>query len=290
MRYTLKTDQLTVQVSDVGAELISAVKDGCEYIWVGDPTYWSYHAPLVFPVCGRFYEGKYTYRGQEYAIPNHGFCRPSLFSVESQTDTDICFLLTDSEETHKVYPFAFVLRVRYHLEGSELSCSAEITNPGREVLPATFGGHPGFNVPLDGKGEFSDYYIEFSKPCSPNELIFSPSCLLEGHKRAIPLEDGRILRLRHELFGLDAIFMDRADTAVTLKSDKTDRYVTLTYPDIPYLGVWHKPRTEAPYVCIEPFCGLPGREGELEDLETRPDMMHIHPGTTQTVRFSMLFG
>lgn len=290
MLYTLKNNDLTVQLSDVGAELISAKRGTCEYVWVGNPEYWSFHAPLVFPVCGRFFDGKYTYRGNTYDILCHGFVRPSHFSVAYQDDTSICFSLCENEETLKVYPFRFIFRVWYLLDGSRLTCRFVMENPGDEILPITVGGHPGFNVPLDGKGDFGDYYLEFGSACSPDELVFSDTCFNTGKKRAYPLEEGRILRLKHELFSVDAVFLGNVAPSVTLKSAKTERYVTLTYPDMPYLGIWHRPRTDAPYVCIEPWCGLPGYDGVIEDLESKPDMFRLQPGASKNVEFSMFFG
>ncbi len=290
MLYTLKNEELTVQISDVGAELFSVKRGDCEYIWIGDPNIWALHAPLVFPVCGRFYEAKYTYRGQVYPINLHGFIRPSTLTVESHSDTSICLRLTANEQTRSVYPFEFVLRVFYILDGATLINRFEIENCGTDILPATLGGHPGFNVPLDGQGDFTDYYLEFGNPCSPDAIGLSDSCLVDGTKHAFPLENGKILRLRHDLFDHDAIFLSRADSTVTLKSDKSDRFVTLNYPDMPYVGIWHKPHMEAPYVCIEPWCGLPGYDHVIEDMETRPDMFRIQPNATQTVSFSMFFG
>ena len=41
MNYTIKNDRLTAQISDKGAELMSVIKDGVEYIWQGNPEYWS---------------------------------------------------------------------------------------------------------------------------------------------------------------------------------------------------------------------------------------------------------
>jgi galactose mutarotase-like enzyme len=290
MLYTLKNNELTVAVSDLGAELHSVKKGECEYIWVGNPDFWPFKAPLVFPVCGRFFEGKYTYRGKTYDINYHGFIRPSTFTVESQTDTAICLRLEASEDTKKVYPFDFVLKVWYILEGSTLINRFVMENPGEDVLPITVGGHPGFNVPLDGKGEFTDYYLEFSEACSPDKFNATPNCLRDGTKNAFPLEKGRILRLRHDLFDNDAIFLARTASSVTLKSDKTERFVTLSYADMPYLGVWHKPKMEAPFVCVEPWCGLPGTDFAVEDMETRSDMFRIQPKESKTVEFSMLFG
>ena len=290
MLYTLKNNELTVTVSDLGAELHSVKRGECEYIWVGNPDVWPFKAPLVFPVCGRFFEGKYTYGGKTYDINCHGFIRPSTFAVTQKTETSICLELTASEETRKVYPFDFVLQVWYVLEGSKLTNRFVMKNPGEEVLPITIGGHPGFNVPLEGKGEFTDYYLEFAEACSPDRINTSPRALLDGTKTAFPLEKGKILRLKHELFYQDAILLSRAASSVTLKSDKTERAVTVTYPDMPYLGVRHKPKMEAPIVCIEPWCGLPGYDGVVEDMATRPDMYRVQPGESKTAEFEMLFG
>ena len=290
MLYTLKNQKLTVTVSDIGAELHSVTGNGCEYIWVGNPDIWSFKAPLVFPVCGRFQDGHYSYRGKTYDIGVHGFIRPSLFTVSAHTDTEICLSLTQSEETRKVYPFDFSLKVWYILDDARLTCRFEMENTGKDLLPITMGGHPGFNVPLDGKGNFEDYYLEFHEDCYPDQFLLSDNFLLSGKREARLLEDSRILRLRHNLFDRDAIFMSRVASGVTLKSDKTDRFVTLEYADMPYLGVWHKPHTEAPFVCVEPWCGLPGTDGEFEDLETKSDMFRLLPGHEKSVEFSMIFG
>ena len=121
MLYTLKNSNLTVAVSDVGAELHSVKRGDCEYIWVGNPEFWSFKAPLVFPFCGRFQDGHYSYRGKTYEVGVHGFIRPSIFTVERHTDTEICFALTQNEETRKVYPFEFSLKVWYLLDGDKLT-------------------------------------------------------------------------------------------------------------------------------------------------------------------------
>ena len=290
MLYTLKNQNITVTFSADGAELHSVKGHGCEYIWIGNPDIWGFKAPLVFPVCGRFQDGHYSYRGKTYDINVHGFIRPSVFTVATHTDTEICLSLSQNEETRKVYPFDFSLKVWYILEGNRLTCRFDMENTGEDLLPITMGGHPGFNVPLDGKGSFEDYYLEFHEDCYPDQFLLSERFLLSGKREARLLEDSRILRLRHDLFDHDAIFMSRVANSVTLKSDKTDRFVTLEYADMPYLGVWHKPHTEAPFVCVEPWCGLPGTDGEFEDLETKSDMFRLLPGHEKSVEFSMIFG
>lgn len=289
MLYTLQNDKLTVQVSDVGAEIHSVKRGDCEYIWVGDAAYWSSHAPLLFPVCGRFFEGKYTHEGKTYEIPCHGFIRKSPLSLVSKSSTSICFSVVSTEETKKLYPFDFELKILHILEGESIVTRFEIANTGEAVLPATVGGHPGFNLPLGGEGTFEDYYLEFKEPCTPNQIEISPRGLFTGKKRAYPLVEGNKLPLSHELFEIDGIFLSRMGSTVTLKSDKSERTVTLEYPDMPYLGVWHPASCKAPFVCIEPWCGLPGYDGETEDITTRHDMFHILPSKLKTVQFKMRF-
>lgn len=72
-----------------------------------------------------------------------------------------------------------------------------------------------------------------------------------------------------------------------MSSPKGTHGVTISYPDMPYVRFWHKPQTDAPYVCIEPWSVLPGREGIVEDLETMADMTAIEPGKTAVNQWSI---
>lgn len=290
MIYTLKSKNLTVSISTLGAEVVSVLcGGGCEYIWQGNAEFWTGQAPLLFPICGRLFGGKYTYGGKEYAMNIHGFARASEFSVLEADDSHIALTLTQNESTLSQYPFDFELTVSYTLDQNTLSSTVNIKNTSDKTMPAAFGAHPGFNVPLDN-GSFEDWYIEFSEDCTPNELMLSDTCFNTGKKKAYPLVNSRIIPLRHSLFDIDAIFLDRVAPAVTLKSDRSDRYVTLRYPQMPYLGLWHTPRTEAPYVCIEPWCGLPAYDGVTENFETRNDMFHILSGKEKTITYEIIFG
>ena len=289
MVYTLKNQALRVDISSLGAEIMSVTKNGCEYVWQGNPEFWAGRTPILFPICGRLFGGKYTYGGKEYEMNLHGFARNSEFETAKLTDTYAEFKLRANEKTKACYPFDFELTVSYTLDGNAIRSSAVIKNTGNETLPATFGAHPGFNVPLDN-GSFDDWYLEFSEDCTPDELVFSDTCFNTGIKKAYPLKDGKILPLRHSLFDIDAIFMDRVAPSVTLKSDKSQRYVTVRYDGMPYLGIWHKPRTEAPYVCIEPWCGLPSFDGKIDDMATKSDMFHVQAGRSKTVSYEIIFG
>ena len=284
MIYTLSNDKIIASFDTLGAELISVKSiDGCEYIWQADPTYWAEHSPIMFPICGRLPNGRYTYEGKTYEMVHHGFTRRCEFEMTEKTENSICFTLFANDTTKAVYPFDFELKVTYTLDGNTVEMRCDIKNKNNKVMPASFGAHPGFNVPLD-TGSFEDWYIEFGEECTPDLLIFSDSLIDSGKRKPYPLADGLTLPLRHSLFDIDGVFMSHMATKATLKSDKSSRSVTLTYPQMPYLGIWHKPQTEAPYVCIEPWCSIPSMEGMPDDLMEKQAMFHILPNKEKTVK------
>lgn len=290
MNYVLKNDQLTVRLSSKGAEITSVkCACGCEYIWQGDEKYWTGQAPVLFPICGRFYEMKYTCKGKEYSMGTHGFARHSEFEVVCSDENSVTFKLTQNEETLSQYPFDFEFTVTYTLDGNKINCAHVIKNTGKELLPATVGAHPSFNVPLDN-GEFEDWYLEFSEECSPDELIFSDTHFNTGLRRPLYLEDSKKFALRHSLFDIDGVFMNNIARTVTLKSEKSSKYVRLDFADMQYLGIWHAPKTDAPYVCIEPWCGLPSFDGKIEAIEDKNDMFRIKQGSSKAVSYSITFG
>ncbi len=291
MTFELKSKEMNVKISDTGAELISArCASGYEYIWQGDEKYWAGQCPVLFPICGRLFGGHYTLNGKVYDMNIHGFARKSLFTASASGDNSVTLTLISDQTTKSVYPFDFRLDITYTLKGNKLCCDNVISNTGTVTLPATFGAHPGFNVPFGSDGCFEDYFLEFGKECSPDRLVLSDTCFNTGKKEALPLENSRILPLRHSLFDNDAVFMSRMADSVTLKSDKSERYVRMEYSGMPYLGIWHKPKSDAPYICIEPWCGLPSFDGETDDLATKCDMFRIMPGASVNIGYSVIFG
>ena len=79
MIHTIQNQHLSVSIDSYGAQLMSIRSGSTEYLWQGDPTYWKDRAPVLFPICGRLYGGKYTYRGVDYQMNIHGFARGSEF-------------------------------------------------------------------------------------------------------------------------------------------------------------------------------------------------------------------
>lgn len=288
MLYTLKNSALTAKINTRGAELTSVKSsDGCEYIWQGAPTYWSEHAPWLFPICSHLWDETYTYQGNSYALHSRNFTHSTDFEVEAHSDTALTLSLRANEETKRSYPFDFTFTVTYMLCENGLKIDVAVTNTGTELMPFSFGAHPGFNVPLAKNGRFEDWYLEFGEDCSPDEILLTENVYLDGRRVAYPLVDCRKLPLSHNLFTLDGRFFARVPDKVTLKCDNAPHSVTICMPDTPYLGMWSRPHSDAPLLCIEPWHGLPSYDGIVDDLETKNDMYRLLPQKTK--RFSLTY-
>ena len=279
MIYTIQNEHLTVDINDLGAELMSVrTKDGHEYLWQGDPKYWDGRAPIMFPICGRLYNGEYTYLGKTYTLPNHGFARKSTFALKSAALSFVTMELVSNEETKKIYPFDFVLDVTFALNGSELSVKYEVKNKSECDLIFSVGGHPAFNVPLDNGLKFEDCYVEFTKPCEALRVDFSPTCFLTHQDKPYSSEPTKRINLTHDLFDNDAIFLYNVCKEITLASEKSSRSVTMRFDGMKYIGLWHAVKTDAPYVCIEPWTGIPATDGNVDNLLTKEEMIHLPSG------------
>ena len=70
------------------------------------------------------------------------------------------------------------------------------------------------------------------------------------------------------------------DREITLEAPGDAHSVTVTFHQMAYLGLWHWPKTDAPYVCIEPWCSLPARAGRIAVFEEQEDLIALAPGQT----------
>ncbi len=283
MIYILENDVLKVKISSLGAEMqsIRRLEDGTEYLWQGDAQYWARRASNLFPVCGRLAGGGYLYNGKKYEMGSHGFARGKEWTVLHQKQDSLTLQLLPDEETLAQYPFQFALEMTYTLSEDSLSVTTIVHNEDGAVMPFAVGGHPGFNVPLTEGEAFENYSLGFDEPCQPEWLDTTPdTCSWTGEIKEFPLVENQWLPLTHDLFDGDAIFLRGTARGVTLHSTQSNRQVHLSFPDSPFLGIWHTPKTEAPFVCIEPWVASPSPVGDLEDIMEKADMIHLEPGET----------
>jgi galactose mutarotase-like enzyme len=286
----VKNDFITVTISKTGGEVLSARgADGVEYMWRGDSKYWSGRSPHLFPITGRLFEDRYTVADKAYSLERHGFFRRMELRL-AEYGLEYLLLRTENEKTlYRRYPFRWEAELEYCLEGPTLRVIFRVSNLGRKTMRFAYGGHPGFAVPLIGGLAFEDYYLQFDPSTEPYMIGLSKDGLVEGPEARFALNGGGRLELRHRLFDKDAIFLRGSGENVTLKSDLDAHGVSVSYPGMKFLGIWHTPQTDAPFVCVEPWTSMPARQGVVEDLELKDDMISLGGHDTYQNEWSMTF-
>ena len=280
MIHTIKNEFLTVSAKEAGAELMSILgAEGTEYLWQGDPKYWSDRALNIFPYVARLNGGKYYLDGELHEMAIHGIAPYRDFTVTENDGTRMVFELRSDEKTRAEYPRDFVFRIVYALEGKNLTVSFVCENRDERTMYFGLGGHPGFHVPLAPGKKFEDYRLRFSETCAPCRVGFNADCFVTHEDVPFRLENGTDIPLRHDLFDDDAIVLRDMAREVTLTCGEGPG-VTVRFPGMQYLGLWHWPKTDAPYICIEPWCSLPADAGSITVFEEQRDLIALEPGKT----------
>lgn len=269
---TISNSEVTVKIAKKGAEIKSIVSGGTEYMWSGDPAFWTGTAPIMFPMCGGLKGGKYELDGKTYEMSKHGFAKLSEFEVESVSQDSVTMILRDNDFTRASYPFAFAFRVSFSLSGKSLKVTYDAENLDSKTMYCTFGAHEAYACP-EG---IEDYEIVFPE----RETLYAYGLngdIVTDYTKLIVDNDNKIV-LKDKDFFLDAlVFRDGTkSTSATLVGKTSGRRIRVDYEGFDFLVVWHK--YTAPYLCIEPWCGLPDVSGSDYDFTKKLGMRALAQG------------
>lgn len=277
--YILENQQISIGLDSRGAELKSLKRTdtGTEYMWCGDPEYWGRTSPILFPFVGSVKNKEYRTKGKSYSMTQHGFARDMEFRLLSRTEDEIWFELDSDQETMAKYPYAFVLKIGYRMEGSRVTVLWQVENPGTEALPFSIGGHPAFNCPLSEGTHREECSVDFGNVDEVVSTGISENGLATECMNVYQLTGGKIA-LTETLFNHDALVIENHQThEVSLCGKDGASYLTVTM-DAPLFGIWSPPGKKAPFVCIEPWHGRCDSEDFAGTLEERKWGNLIKPG------------
>lgn len=269
----LDNGTIRAEIAERGAEIRNLEVNGKPRFWSGDPTVWGSVAPVLFPICGALRDNKFTLGDKEYTLAKHGFAKFMDFTVEYSDAVSAVFLLTETEETLKSYPWSFEFRIKYVLTGSAIKVMYSIKNTSDTVMYTAVGGHEGYSC----EGGIENYDIIFER----NETLKSARVIGTQISREsdIVLKDSRVLPLYNEYFSVDAlVFTDLKSRYVTLRNRKTAEEVSVSFNGFDYLLIWTKPNSS--YVCIEPWTSLPSYTDDIYELSAKEGMTAVKPDST----------
>lgn len=271
MTYYIENEALKIGVKSFGCELTSVYskENGYEYLWQGDEKYWSGQSPILFPIVGRLIDDKYLLDGKEYSIPKHGFARKTEWALAEKTENSISFSLEDTEETLLMYPYKFKVTVTFSIKENKLSVEHKIDNLNSYTMYCSLGAHPAFNCEIGDVLSFDENEtLSTEKIDLINSLRLPETLPVLNNEKDIVITD--------DIFNEDALILHGIKSEhITLRSNNHTRTIRFNLGKAPYLGIWSKPG--APYVCIEPWCGVNDSTEKKADFSLKDGINPIKP-------------
>ncbi|MBQ3433553.1 MAG: aldose 1-epimerase family protein [Selenomonadaceae bacterium] len=289
--YTLQNDLLKISVAERGAELksITELADGTEYLFDGDPTWWKFSSPVLFPIVGKVNGNKYRAEGREFTLPGHGFARTTDFWLVDATDNALTFALESNAATFKVYPYEFRLEISFKLTGNEVKVGWKVVNVDDKDIYFSIGAHPALSCPINYRESFEDCYLKFNRAEKSSRIPLTSRGTL-SHDR-IPTLDGTELPLTYDLFKGDAlVFDDLKSDEVSVCSRKSAKTITVRAKGFPYWGFWTPNKGGAPFICIEPWHGHADYEDFQGELKDKEGIIKLAAGAKFETEMSFIIG
>ena len=278
--YQIKNDQISVRVSNVGAQLTSLYSQvtDMEYLWQPGYETWPHSSMLLFPNPGRIANGRTIIGNKVYPANMHGFADNMPFAPVEQSETKLVLELKDNEDTRKYYPYAFRLQVEFVLEADMLIQKFRVINDDDKPVYYCLGAHPGFYCPLVLGERAEDYSLVFDRPQQLKQLELEENTrLLTGNK--IPyLKNETQIPLHDHFFDNGPMLFDGMDAkTLTLRSAVSGRFVELGIAGFPDLCLWGVP-TRMSLIAIEPWIGTSDRVDTDHIWEHKPGVQVVPQG------------
>lgn len=287
MQLELSRGPLRATIQTHGGELISLQDGGgTEYIWGGDPAFWTGRNPVLFPIVGSLRGSRVDIGGRSFEMSRHGFARNLEFAPAGQTADSVTLELRESRETLSRYPFPFSLRVQHRLLENGFTTSFTVENTGDAPMPFCIGAHTAIRCPLGREERFEDYELVFDEEEAADTLLLTPEGLIRGGETEPMLPRNGRLPLDYAVFRrLDTVIFRRLRSAgVSLLHKTSGRGVHLDFHEFPMAAFWTVPG--APFLCLEPWHGCAALDNETGQFSDKPFCITLSPGQKKNLRYS----
>lgn len=288
MNQIIKSGCASAEIKSLGAELTSLRDgEGTQYLWQGDPAYWSGQSPVLFPIVGSIRGQKAVAGGMPCRMERHGVVRKMEFVLAESTENSATFRVGSNEETRQRFPFDFALQVKYTLREKTLTTAFTVTNNDRVAMPFFVGGHPAFCCPLLAGETFEDYVVEFEKKEYANCPRPNRDGLVDVEHRTLILNNSRVFPLDRTWFSYDCQIFDQLKSrSVKLYRPETGHGVQMDFSGFEYLVVWSSSKG-GDFVALEPWTGLATCTDEDDVLEHKRGVKILAPGASESISYDV---
>lgn len=259
MLFHLENDFLAISVSTHGAELssIKNKKTNKEMLWQGDPKFWGRKSPVLFPVVGKYKDGKTSYQNKEYSLGQHGFARDSEFTLVEKCNNKLSFELLSNEDTLSKHPFSFRLICSFELKDNKIIVGWKVKNTDNQKIYFSIGAHPAFYC------KKSKTVLSMNADNIKYNLINA-----DGLYTSQKYDVENSFVLHDNVFDNDALIIENSGVTEVALTDEDKPYLTMKF-DAPLFGIWSPAKKNAPFVCIEPWFGRCDAEDFKGDITER---------------------
>lgn len=287
MDFTLQSQMASAIVHSHGGELVSYNNNGIEYVWYGRPEFWNGQAPILFPVCCSPKDGKMSHDGVDYRMPKHGFARNGEFEPVFISKDRVILEQRENEETLTMFPYRYSLKAEYAIDDEGFSARFTAANLDSREMTFCIGGHPGFNCPLtEADGGFEDYSLIFENASGCTVSITKNGFMDASVPKCDRLRGTNELPLKYSDFDNDAMIVENLPKkSVKLVSRKTGCGIRFDFDGFDALGLWTPDHKRAPFICLEPWNGLPADVAETSDAKSKKYAKTIAPGDEYSVGY-----
>ena len=258
--YEISNNTFKVGINPLGAELEYVKINNINILWERSEL-WNAQSPVLFPVIGCLKDGFYSYQGQRYELPVHGFVKNMNFEVADLDKNKITLFKTFDENTLKVYPFKFKLLVTYELINNSLDMKFEVKNLDNKDITFSVGVHPGFTH--DGLAKILEGDYKFNYLANDlKEVFFTPTFVKEIGESTInyntfeEMSDDLEIKRTICLKGINEFNI------------YSNKHKLKFINEMPFMAFWHKKQNSNPiFICVEAWDGIPD-----EDLKEDYDL------------------
>ncbi|MBR1889467.1 MAG: hypothetical protein IJ816_02445 [Alloprevotella sp.] len=281
----IENDCLQACFTTEGAELLSLKSrtDKREFLWQGDPEYWHGHSPILFPITGGLWNGECRIEGKIFRIPKHGFVQRRVWDVIDLQTSEVTFACTTTEEEKDVFPYEYNLQIRFALEKNRVTAQFKVENLGENTMFFQIGGHPAIALPDFRKGSPADGFIQLEG--KPTQLLRAgeQGCIemteTAPARYPIPFNEEGLVPICESTFANEAlIFDEQLSAAVVL--DLQHQPLARVTSSAPVWLFWSPQGKQSPFVCLEPWYGLPDFQGFSGDISQRPYINSLQSHST----------